>query len=102
MLKRKKYIIKKEFSDRMIVIDEVHNVRSKSTKKKRTTQNMLDLVTHAENMKLMLLTATPMFNDYKEIIWLINLLNLNDNRFPIKISDVFDGNGNFTENGQNY
>ena len=61
---------------------------------------MLDLVTHAENMKLMLLTATPMFNDYKEIIWLINLLNLNDNRFPIKISDVFDGNGNFTENGQ--
>ena len=100
MLKRKKYIIKKEFSDRMIVIDEVHNVRSKSTKIKRTTQNMLDLVTHAENMKLMLLTATPMFNDYKEIIWLINLLNLNDNRFPIKISDVFDGNGNFTENGQ--
>ena len=94
-LKRKIYIIKKEFSDRMLVIDEVHNVRSKSTKIKRTTQNMLDLVTHAENMKLMLLTATPMFNDYKEIIWLVNLLNLNDNRFPIKISD-----GNFVENGK--
>ena len=99
-LKRKKYIIKKEFSDRMLVIDEVHNVRSKSTKIKRTTQNMLDLVTHDENMKLMLLTATPMFNDYKEIIWLVNLLNLNDNRFPIKISDVFNSNGNFVENGK--
>ena len=38
---------------------------------------------YSENMKLLLLTATPMFNDYKEIIWLTNLLNLNDNRFPI-------------------
>tara|TARA_B110001454_G_scaffold218686_1_gene247448 strand:- start:133 stop:3939 length:3807 start_codon:yes stop_codon:yes gene_type:complete len=92
--KRKIYLIKKEFSNRLLVIDEVHNIRSIS-KNRRTTQNMLDLVSHAENMKLLLLTATPMFNDAKEIIWLANLMNLNDKRFPIEITDIFDKKGDF-------
>ena len=97
-LKRKISAIRKEFSDRLLVIDEVHNIRTISTKKtqiRRTTQNMLDLVRYAENMKLMLLTATPMFNDATEIIWIANLLNLNDKRFPIETKDVFDKDKNF-------
>ncbi len=95
--KRKIIAIRKMFSDRMLVIDEIHNIRNVATnsKLKRTTQNMKELVMYAENMKLMLLTATPMFNDYREIIWLTNLLNLNDNRFPIGIYDVFNSNGTF-------
>ena len=104
--KRKIYSIKKEFSNRLLVIDEVHNIRSTtvSSKKKnlrRTTQNMLDLVTYAENMKILLLTATPMFNSAVEITWLINLLNLNDNRFPVNIKDIFDSNLNFLKNPNN-
>ena len=95
--RRKIAIIKKEFSNRLLVIDEVHNIRAIS-KTRRTTQNMLDLVSHAENMKLLLLTATPMFNDAKEIIWLANLMNLNDKRFPIEISDIFDKKGDFLIN----
>jgi hypothetical protein len=99
---RKKNAIRKLFSDRMLVIDEIHNVRTTSTSKKgntrRTIKNLTDLVMYAQNMKLLLLTATPMFNDYREIIWLTNLLNLNDNRFPISISDVFDKKGNFLKN----
>ena len=45
-------------------------------------------------MKL-LLTATPMFNDHIEIIWLLNLMNLNDNRFEVNVNEIFDKNGNF-------
>ena len=41
-----------------------------------------------------------MFNEVTEIIWLINLMNLNDNRFPIKIKDIFDDNGNIKEGGR--
>ena len=48
-------------------------------------------------MKLLLLTATPMFNEATEIVWLANLMNLNDNRFPIKIKDIFDDENNFIE-----
>ena len=103
--KRKIAAIKKEFSDRLLVIDEVHNIRTTATKGKikRTSRNLMELVMYAQNMKILLLTATPMFNDYKEIIWLTNLLNLNDNRFPIQISDVFDKKGEFlkSESGEN-
>ena len=34
-----------------------------------------------------------MFDNYKEIIWLINIMNMNDRRGIIKISDVFDAKG---------
>ena len=49
-------------------------------------------------MRLILLSATPMFNRSSEIIWLINLLLKNDNRPTIKNDDVFDGD-KITENG---
>ena len=39
-----------------------------------------------------------MFNTYKEIIWLINLLNLNDKRSTVDIKDIFDAQGNFKIN----
>ena len=46
-------------------------------------------------MRLLLLSATPMYNNYKEIVWLINLMNMNDNRFTVETKDIFDKNGNF-------
>ena len=101
--KRKINVIRREFSNRLLVIDEVHNIRALHGSKRRTTQNMLDLVTYVDNMKMLLLTATPMFNDAMEIIWLLNLMNLNDKRFPLKISDVFNLDGSFvkSESGEN-
>ena len=38
--------------------------------------------------------TTPMYNSYKEIIWIINLLNINDNRSEIRVQDVFTPDGN--------
>ena len=99
-------LIKKMFSNRMIIIDEVHNIRDlKPLKKtnnfsKKTTDAFLKLVSYSDNMKLLLLTATPMFDSYKEIIWLLNLMNLNDNRFYLNELDVFDKNGKFKKNGK--
>ena len=90
--KRKKKLIKNEFSNRMIVIDEVQNIRN--TKKiKKSSNNFLELVKYTDNLKLLLLTATPMYNNPEEIVWLLNLMNINDNRIPISVSDVFDKNG---------
>ena len=56
-----------------------------------------NLVKNVNNLKLVLLSATPMFNDYKEIIFLINLLNANDKRSLIDIKDVFNKDGSFVE-----
>ena len=98
--KERKALVK-EFSNRMLVIDEVHNIRlSKEGKVKASSENLGRLVSAAKNLKLLLLSATPMFDSYKEIVWILNLLNLNDRRFPIEVSEVFNKKGGFkTEKG---
>ena len=97
--KRKKQIIQKIFSNKMIVIDEVHNLRDLKDSK-RTTKNIKEMVKYSQNLKLLILTATPMFNSHTEIIWLLNFMNLNDNRYTLKVSDVFKPNGDFEEGGE--
>jgi len=88
--------ISREFSNRLIVIDEVHNIRiTGDSTQKAVANNLLDVVTYSENLKLLLLSATPMFNSHTEIIFLLNLLNINDKRAKIERRDIFDKNGNF-------
>ena len=98
---RQNRAIKREFSNRLIVIDEVHNIRiSDDSPNKKTAKNLLTLVKQADNLRLLLLSATPMFNNYTEIVWLINLLNINDNRSTVQIRDIFDSEGNFKINSE--
>ena len=77
-----------ELEHSMIIIDEVHNVKDE-TGKGFTPSKALDLVTKKTTVKLLLLSATPMFNDPSEIIWILNLLNRNDKRYELKESDIF-------------
>jgi hypothetical protein len=89
-------LLKQEFSNSLIVIDEVHNIRIASDNAKKTTAiNLMTLVNAADNLRFLLLSATPMYNSYTEIIWLINLMNINDKRAAVKVSDIFDTNGTF-------
>ena len=85
-----------EYSDRLIVIDEVHNIRiSDDNENKAVAENLTKLVSYVSNIRLLLLSATPMFNSYKEIVWLLNLMNKNDRRGIISVSDIFDKNGDW-------
>jgi len=86
------------YSDNLVVIDEVHNIRiSDDNENKNVAKNLMYLVSVVSNLRLLLLSATPMFNNYKEIVWLLNLMNMNDKRGIISISDIFDKEGNFIE-----
>ena len=86
--------LENEYSDRLIVIDEVHNIRiSDDNENKNVAKNLMYLVSVVSNLRLLLLSATPMFNSYKEIVWLLNLMNMNDRRGIISVSDIFDKNG---------
>jgi len=83
-----------EFNNRLIVIDEVHNIRkTDDNENKKVALNLELLVKAAKNMRFLLLSATPMYNSYKEIAWLLNLMNTNDRRGRVKVSDIFDGKG---------
>ena len=93
-------------------MDEIHNVRSdeeakdKGTDKdkagKSVAEELHKLVRYADNLRLLLLSGTPMYNDPREIVWLLNLMNVNDRRAPISVKDVFDSDGNLLQaNGRN-
>jgi superfamily II DNA or RNA helicase len=93
--------LRAEFNGRLIVIDEVHNVRiSEDNENKKVALYLMKLVKSVENLRLLLLSATPMYNTYREIIWLLNLMNANDRRGQIDIKNVFDKLGNFKPGGE--
>ena len=90
--------MRKFFNNRLIVIDEVHNIRlADDNKDDKTGKLLMDLSKYCNNMRLLLLSATPMYNSYNEIIWLTNLMNANDKRGLIKSSEVFNADGSFKE-----
>ena len=98
--KQKNILIKnklqKYFGERLLIIDEIHNIRdSDENSNKLVASQLYKLVKYVDNMKLILMSATPIFNDYKEIIFLTNLLNLNDKRSTIELNDVFNKDGTF-------
>jgi hypothetical protein len=89
--------IRRAFNNRLIIIDEVHNIRLTDENKDRApvASLLMKVAKYSQNMRLLLLSATPMFNSYEEIIWLINLMSLNDKRSTIEMRDVFDSKGEF-------
>jgi len=101
--KSKETIMKKKlsrlFKNRLIIIDEVHNIRmTDDNSDKKVATELMKLVKNVKHMRLLLLSATPMYNSYKEVIWLLNLLNINDGRASISVKDVFNLNGSFKTN----
>jgi hypothetical protein len=102
---KRKMLIKKKlqkyFNNRLIIIDEIHNIRqSKDNSNKLVSNELMNLVKNVNNLKLIFMSATPMFNDFKEIIFLINILNINDNRSKIELKDVFNNDGSFVVNSK--
>lgn len=90
--------MRKFFNNRLIIIDEVHNIRlTEDNKDDKTGKLLMDLSKHCNNMRLLLLSATPMYNSHNEIIWLTNLMNANDKRGLIKSIEVFNSDGKFKE-----
>jgi len=83
--------IRRFFNDRLIIIDEVHNIRlTEENNDSKTAKLLMKLAKYCQNMRLLLLSATPMYNSYKEIVWLVNLMNSNDKRGTITVDEVFD------------
>jgi len=89
--------IHKYFDNRLIIIDEAHNIRISDDNKEdaKTASLLMEVARYANNMRILMLSATPMYNNYKEIIWLTNLMNMVDKRATISETDVFDKEGEF-------
>jgi hypothetical protein len=85
--------IREQYSDTVFIIDEVHNIKESNDLKvlPPILENVFSLT---KNMKLLLLSATPMFDTSKEIIYLMNLLLTNDKKAKMNVNEYFDSNSN--------
>ena len=114
----KKRAIRNAFSGKLLIIDEAHNLRDiaedadeallevggKAEKGdaaggKLLTPFLRDVLMYSEGMKFCALTATPMYNSYREIIFMLNLLLMNDKKATLTETDLFDRDGNLLEKG---
>ena len=86
--------LKSAFGGRLIIIDEIHNIRNSddNAANRYVANELYKLVKFSQylNMRLLLLSATPMYNSYKEIIWLLNIMRLNDGRPEIAFKEIFN------------
>lgn len=117
---KKNKLLRQEFSGRMMIIDEAHNLRYSGTaeeaddidapggKDEVETSNegsklvpYLESVLYAsEGTKLVLLSGTPMYNSYKDIISLLRLLVINDKKEEITEGAIFRKDGSWVPGGE--
>ena len=69
--------------NKVIIIDEAHNIRSTNKKVKDTYLALMKCLEKGVNNRLVLLSATPMYNEPRDILELLKLLLINDKRTNI-------------------
>jgi hypothetical protein len=76
------------FDNRLLIIDEAHNATEKSDNltAKAVAAGLESLVKTADGLVLVLLTATPMFDTYDEIVFFMNLFLWNDRKQALNVS----------------
>ena len=93
--------IHETFDNRLIIVDEAHNLRdtSESEASKLVGIALETILKTATGITLVLLTATPMYDTFDEIVYYLNLFLWNDRRMDVdkrlKASDIFTPSGDF-------
>ena len=96
-------ILEEKVKDKIIIIDEAHNIRyfykftntEHNKHLKKIVEPLLQTLTVGKGNRLVLLSATPMYNEPEEILWLLSLLTLNDKTNildPYNIPKIFNNN----------
>ena len=93
--------IHETFDNRLIIVDEAHNLKetTETESNKLVAIALEEILKTAEGVTLVLLTATPMYDKFDEILYYFNLFLWNERLLEgnklIKTSDIFDDAGNF-------
>jgi superfamily II DNA or RNA helicase len=95
--------IHKQFDNRLLIIDEAHNLKetTETDASKMTAQAVERIIKTANGVILVLLTATPMYDTYDEILYYINLFLWNERKIKlntaVKPSQIFKPDGSFVD-----
>ena len=93
-------IISNMFDNAVIIADEAHDLRSNNMLDKIVPPILTKVLKYSSNLRLIFLTATPIYDKPQNIISIINYFLLNDKRPIMKESDVFDKDGNLKPDGR--
>ena len=92
-------IIRNQFNNAVIIIDEAHEMRE-SGKAKTVPPVLMKVLKYASNLRLIFLSATPIYDKPQNIVSMINYFLLNDKRPIMKESDIFDSDGELKATGK--
>jgi hypothetical protein len=103
-------VLRRLFSDHMIIIDEAHNLRDvgeddesvaneagENAGGKALNPFLKRIALNAEGLRIVLMTATPMYNSAPEILRLLNILIMNDTKSE---ADILQGGDIFGPTGE--
>lgn len=83
-----------ELNNNTVIVDEAHNLRNKDTddviddKENKAYDVLMARLKEGTNNRLILMSATPMYNEPSEIADLLNLLLVNEGKDTIKYNDM--------------
>ena len=106
-------VLRRLFSEHLIIVDEAHNMRdltktatgtdavvggeaAENQAGKALNPYLRRIVINSEGLRLVLMSATPMYNLASEIILLLNYLIMNDTKqetSALDVSDIFNKDG---------
>lgn len=93
-------VLQDKIHNKVIIIDEAHNLRNSESLEdnpKRIVEPIIEVLKNGTNNRLVLLSATPMYNEPEEILWLMALLLTNDHRYnildPYNLPKIFNKSG---------
>jgi len=115
--------LRNEFSGRVLIIDEAHHLRDEeaatedneeldttgaggkddvddTSSGSKLAPYLKQVLVAVDGLKLVLMTATPMYNTAKEIITLLNFMLLNDKKQTLTESQLFDKKGSLRSGSQ--
>lgn len=87
------------YDNRLIIIDEAQNIRESDETQKAISDALIKLVQTAKGLTIVLLSATPMYDTFEEILFFFNIFLWNDRKQSpktvVKVSDIFKKDGTF-------
>ena len=95
-----KTIIKNNYNNAVIIIDEAHEMRDSGLDGKVVPPVLMMVLKYASNLRLIFLSATPIYDKPQNIVSMINYFLINDNRPIMKEGVIFDSNGNLKASGK--
>ena len=81
-----------EFDDKIVIVDEVHNIGNTMASKSTSADKYYNLFMNAKNPKYIFLSGTPIINQVFEITKIFNILRGYIHFIEIKIKNTYDVN----------